>query len=341
MIGHRTDDLFVTTAKKAGRVVALDNEVITVEFEDGSKKSVPLGRRFGVSAGATIPHHLETDLKMGDRVAIGDTIAYNRNYFQKDSIYKNQVLWKAGVLTKTALFESTQTFEDSCEISKALSEKLKTEMTHVRVVKVAFDQQVRNLVKVGDSVDIESILCTIENSSEGNSEIFDEESLNTLRLLGNLTPRAKHSGVVERIEVLYHGDLEDMSDSLRVLSKRSDREMTERNRKLNKPAIVGYVDGTYRIDGSALEMDSLAIKVYITGPVAAASGDKAVFGNQLKTTVGRVMTGVNKTRLGEPIDAIFGYRSINDRIVNSAALTGTTNTLLRLLSRLAVQAYKS
>lgn len=341
VLGNRTDDLFCTTAKQTGTVVAKDAKHITVAYADGSKVSVELGRRYGVSSGTTLPHQIDTPLKVGDTVVPGDVIAYNSNYFTPDSIYPKKAIYKGATLATTALLECTNTLEDSCEISQALAERLATGVAHVRTIKVAFDQQVRGLVKVGDRVDIESILCTIENSTEGSSDLFDEEALATLSILGNLTPRAKYVGVVERIEVVYHGDITEMSESLGQLTKQSDGELSTLYRKLGKRPVTGQIGGDIRVDGTAMDTKTAAIKIYIRSSVSMGSGDKSVFSNQLKTTVGRVMTGINQTESGTNIDAIFGYKSINDRIVNSAVIIGTTNTLLRKLSKLAVDAFKS
>lgn len=53
------------------------------------------------------------------------------------------------------------------------------------------------------------------------------------------------------------------------------------------------------------------------------------------------MTGVNETQSGKPIDAIFGYQSVSNRIVQSAELIGTTNTLLKLISQEVIDIYRS
>ena len=60
----------------------------------------------------------------------------------------------------------------------------------------------------------------------------------------------------------------------------------------------------------------------------AAVGDKFVFGNQMKTIIGRVMSKEIKSETDEVIDAVFGFQSISNRIVNSLLSIGTTNTLL-------------
>lgn len=46
------------------------------------------------------------------------------------------------------------------------------------------------------------------------------------------------------------------------------------------------------------------------------------------------------TESGEKIDAVFGYRSIAARIVTSSVLMGTTATLLKVISKKAVDIYR-
>ena len=53
------------------------------------------------------------------------------------------------------------------------------------------------------------------------------------------------------------------------------------------------------------------------------------------------MTGVNETKSGKAIDAIFGYQSISNRIVTSAEVIGTTNTLLREITKEVIDIYRN
>ena len=53
------------------------------------------------------------------------------------------------------------------------------------------------------------------------------------------------------------------------------------------------------------------------------------------------MTGANETKSGKPIDAIFGYQSISNRIVTSAEVIGTTNTLLREITKEVIDIYRN
>lgn len=60
----------------------------------------------------------------------------------------------------------------------------------------------------------------------------------------------------------------------------------------------------------------------------------------MKTVFSRVMVGENRTERGEEIDAIFGNTSIEDRMVLSPKLMGTTNALLRVLSQHVAAVYR-
>lgn len=340
MVAHRVSDTYAVTAKEDGTVVQVTDDSIVVAYASGKSKSIQLGRRFGTVAGTVFPHNVVTPLKVGDKFKVGDPISYNTNYFQLDPLNPKQLLMKFSVIAKTALMESADTLEDSSVISERLAGKLGTKITKIRDIVVTFDQKIHSLVKAGQKLEADDILCTIEDAVTADNELFDENSIDTLRLLGSQTPRAKYEGVIEQIEVFYNGDLEDMSESIRNIAVQADKARAKFAKGMNKTALTGQVDSTMRIGGNPLNLDSLAVRVYITTDVGTGVGDKGVFANQMKTIFGRVMSGENRTESGEDIDAIFGYTSINNRIVLSADLVGTTTTLLKVIAKQAVKVYK-
>jgi hypothetical protein len=339
VIAHRTDDLFAQAAPANGKVLEVTGKSIKIEYADGTVTAYELGRRFGISAGMTLPNTVITTFKVGDTVNQGDIVAFNEGFFEPTYFDPKQVAWKGGVMAKVALMESSYTLEDSSAISQELARKLSTQVTKVKTVLVKFDQVVHNLVRVGDSVDLDTILCTIEDAVTARTELFDEQSLSTLRLLSAMNPRAKTVGVVEKIEVFYHGDVEDMSESLQELATSADRDRKRLARALNQPAVTGSVDQSLRIDGNGLDLDTVAVKVYITSTVGTGIGDKAVFANQMKTVFGLVLDGLHETESGVTLDAVFGFKSVQDRIVLSPMLIGTTNTLLRVIGEMAADLY--
>lgn len=339
VIGHRTSDLFSAAAKQDGVVKKLKSSVIEVQYRDGSIQAIELGRRFGNTPDYKFPHFVVTTLKEGAHFKAGTILAHNSNYFEVDPLEPSQVLWKQGALLRVALMEVPETLEDSSIISQRAADLLETKMAKTRDVVVDNKQTIHHLVRVGDVVEVDSILCTIEDPITAKTGMFDEKSLHTLKLIGASSPKAKMAGVVEKIECFYHCDIDELSPSLQEIAHSSDMDRKSKARDLHLPYTSGRVDDSLRIDGNPLLPNMVDIRLTITADVPAGVGDKGVFANQMKTIFSRVMTGVNETLDGEPIDAIFGYRSFNDRIVLSPELMGTTNTILKAISKKAAAIY--
>ena len=340
VIAHRTSDLYAYTAKQSGHVVSRTPHGIILEYEDGTKKGIALGRRYGQAEGLTIPHDIVSSLKEGDDFVKGDVISYNPGFFKPDILNPKNVIWKVGLLARTVLLETPQTLEDACGISRRISGEFTTSITKIRTVVVNFDQSIHKLAKVGQALGSEDILCIIEDALTQTNNLFDEESLDTLKILSAQAPQAKFKGTVERIEIYYHGDTEDMSRSLQECVAVSDKGLNQRLRAEGKPAFTGRVDDSFRIEGQSLALDTAAIQIYLSAEVPAGVGDKAVFGNQLKTVISEVLENDWVTESGQVIDAQFGAKSVADRIVTSAYTIGTTTTLCAEISQRAAAIYR-
>ena len=341
VVAHRATGSFSKVARTDGKVLWVTDAGMAVEYNDGSKESFELGRVFGKSGDLNIPHELASVYAAGDTFKQNDVLAYNISFFEKDRFNPKTVVWKNSLLARVALMESRQTHEDASSISRELAEKLTSRVTKIKNVVLTFDQHVRNMLQVGDTVDNDTILCYIEDELTAGSKLFDDDSLNTLKNLSRQAPSAKMQGVIEKIEIFYYGDIEDMTDSLRDAVMKSDQALRKSFKMQGKKVTSGQVDESFRIDGESLQLDSLAIRFYITGVNTAGIGDKGVFSNQLKTIFSEVMDYDVRTESGLKVDAIFGAQSIFNRIVNSAFAMGTTNTLLGVIGKKAAKIYKS
>ena len=340
VIAERTSELFAVIAKKPGTVRSVKENGIIVDYEDGTDQGYQLGRRFGNAAGLTIAHNVVTTLRDGDKFQPGEAICYNDGFFEQDFFDPKRIALKNAVDTTTVLWESADTHEDSSAISRKLSGKLSANISKVKTVQVAFDQKVSQLVTVGQKVEADSVLCFIEDAVTASSDLFTRDNIDTLRAIGAQTPRAKVKGVVERIEYFYHGDKEDMGESILALANQGDKELKARALARGGKVFTGEVDGGFRIDANQLPMGYMAIRIYITSQVASGVGDKGVFCNQLKTVHGRVIEDQVTTESGEEVDAIFGMKSIENRIVHSPVMIGTTARLMYELGKKAVAAYR-
>ncbi len=273
VVPHRTGDLFAYSARKPGVITSISDTGIIIKYNDGEEVGIELGRRFGHAAGLIIPHEVVTDLKVGYKFKENEIIAFNSGFFERDYLNPGNVVMKTGVSVKTVLFESSETFEDSSMISKRVAGLLKTKITYIRTIIVGFTDSVSKLIKVGSEVGPEDILCIIEDASTSSSSAFDEATLDTLRLLSAQSPRSKYKGKVEKLVAYYFGDKDEMSDSLKSIANASDRELASKNRSMGKTAFTGKVDESFRVDGDAIPIDSMAIQIYITADVEAGTGD--------------------------------------------------------------------
>lgn len=340
IVSHRTTDLYATTAEEDGKVVSVTDTAIHIRYKSGEEAYVQLGTRHGTGAGVTYPHTVTTTLKEGQRFKRGDAIAYNPKFFAPDVYNPGRVTMRVGVMCHTALIDNIDTLEDGSVISEEIAAKLNTQTTDVKTIEVRFDQLVHGLVQLGDHVDLETILCTIEDPETADTAFFDEVSLDTLRRHAAMAPRAKVVGTVSRIECFYHGEFEDLSENLQLIARESNRNRKRIAKSLGEKAFTGQVDTSFRVKGKALDPDTMAIQIYIDHEVPNNTGDKGVFGNQLKTVFSKVMSGTNTDQYGEPLGAIFGNASIEARMVHSPKKMGTTNLLLRVLSKHIAAVYR-
>lgn len=344
MIAHRVDKNFAYVAKDHGKVIEVSPHHISIEYDDGKVDRIEVGVNYGVSAGKVIKNPLVTDYELNQEVNKGDVVVYNPYHFVRDFFNPSQVVYKNSVLARTVFIESNDTEEDSSAVSERISDALTTVTTKCRVITIPFTDTVHGLVKEGTVVDSETILCTLEDSAFSDTSMFKEEALDTLRVLANVTPRAKYDGKVVNIECVYFGDpnVSPCSESVKNIIKYYDgiRKTKAMKLKDGRP-VTGELKESIRIDGHPVPRDHLVLKYYIENTDGITSGDKIVVSNQLKSVITRVMTGVNETQSGKPIDAIFGYQSISNRIVQSAELIGTTNTLLKLISQEVIDIYRS
>lgn len=341
IIGLRTSDIYHSAAKEDGKITKVNRHAIEVEYKDGSTKAVELGRRFGSVAGITVPHDIVTHLKVGDKVKRGDTLAYNRFFFEPDPLDPKHALWKQGVMLNVALLETNETLEDACAISQRAASLLETELTKIRDVVVTRDQAVHHVLPVGTKVEVDSILCTLEDPITADQPAFDEASLDTLKLLASNNPKAKMAGVVEKVEVFYNvADLDDLSPSLQELAHASDLERKRKAKELHLPYASGKVTEDLRLDGQPLLAGTVAIRFYVTTDVGQGIGDKLVLGNQLKSVVSRIMDGRNETDNGIPVDMLFSYQGVDARIVASPIIMGTTTLALQAIGKNAAALYR-
>jgi hypothetical protein len=102
---------------------------------------------------------------------------------------------------------------------------------------------------------------------------FDADTLEVLHKLSNFSPKSSYNGTLDKIEVFYHGDKEDMSGTLRKLADASDKRLSLECKSSGKPVVTGAVNEEYRVSGTPLSLDRAEIRFYITIVTGVSPGD--------------------------------------------------------------------
>lgn len=340
MIAQRTSDVFANVGKSNGTVIKVTKQAITVKYEDGTSESHKLGPVFGSASGTYYPYELVTDLKKGDTFKAGETISYNKSFFKPDRFTPGQVNWKAGVIGRMAFMDNIDTLEDGSTISPRLAEKLETEVTEIRTITFRFDQVINGLLPIGTPTDLDTTLLVIQDPEVAAMSDDPGSATEALKRMSSHMPSANFVGKIAKIECFYHGDKEDMSDTVLNLVEYCDELRAKEARELNKPVITGEDFGSLRIDGNLLEPNYVALRVYIDRNLTCETGDKLVYFNQMKTVISNVMSGENYCEDGVPLDIQFAKNSVDARQVVSPMLNATTTMILRNLTEHVVKVYR-
>lgn len=339
MVGKRTSKMFCTCAKEDGKVTSIADRGIIVTYKSGEQVGIELGRIYGKAEGTVYPHDIVTPLKVGDSFKKGDTLAYNKKFFEPDFINPKNVILKVSGVATVAFTEEPGNHEDSSTISPSFGSEFKTEVVKIKSYIVDFGQNLLNVCKPSDQVGPQDILMIIEDEITSKHGQFSADSLSALKRLSNAAPKAGVMGVVEKIEVFYNGDKSDMSESMRQLANKSDNVMAAAAKSSARPVVNGRVTEEYRVNGTPLEMDKAEIRFYIAIKAGTGVGDKVIFGHQMKSTVAEVHDSKKYAENGEPIQAVFSYGSVARRNVLSPVIMGTTITLLDAIGKRASKLY--
>lgn len=328
----RTGEKFVTYAEDEGTVESVSDKEVVVKYRNTTKTYKLYSWTTKEESGSCFTYKLISNVNKGDKLSKDDTITYNPYFFEPDIFNPKRVIYKQGTTVNVAIVEDPETFEDSGSISKKLSSKLGTVVTKVRSIVLDCTDNIHNLVKIGDEVKPGESLFSFTTSDDVNPSGVTDEILSILQDIKTSTPKSKVKGTISNIVVYYNCEIEDLSDSLKKIVKESD------SRLKHEKGFPGKVNSSYSIKGKPLNPKEIEIKIYTTIDEGMSIGDKAIFGNQLKFTVGSVFDNI-VTEDGTEVDATFGFISIQNRIVNSPNLLGTTNTLVKLIQDKAVEMY--
>lgn len=332
---------FAYAAKDDGLVTALDDTIkmIRIKYKDGTEESVHYGEEYSNSGGAGyyITQKLALNqLSLGSKFKRGDILAFNHEYFTPDP-YSRQVDWKIGVHANIAFIECDGTLDDSSVISPELSEKLGFQPVHVNDITLTKDTNVHQIAKVGQHIEGTDVLITFDESKipESMQANADAEMIAMLNQLNRVAPKAKHSGMVVKLEAYHTCELNELSSSLATIVKYANNQKNARakfaisSKNTNTYQPSKPITNTDRFAGVVLDKDTVVLRFYIQEASAMEAGSKLVISSSLKSVCGKVLpASIDVEDHSIKVDGCMSWKSSNNRIVMSPSLTGIANRVL-------------
>jgi len=335
VLPYKLGPKFIGIAEGDGIVEKVFNNKLVINYKNNGRKTYTF-KNWTSKEESEVAwiHVMKSNVVEGQKVKKGDIIYYDHSFFEPDMFDPTKVMYRTYLIARTCLIEANETYEDSCAISSRLAERARIEYVKVRSVIVDADNEIENMVKIGDKVEPTDALFTIRTGLLEDEGKFSQDALDIMEGFIKTTPRAKVRGTIYDIKVYYNANEEDLSNSIRKLVDTINKRLKSEGKRY-----TAKVNSSYSIKGIPLDEGKVEIKIYIKVENTMGLGDKAIFGNQLKTTVGEVYEYPVIDENGEEIDAMFSNRALMARVVNSPYLMGTTATLLKLLTRKVVDIY--
>ena len=350
---------FVVTAKQNGKVVEIANDMVVVEYKDGTHDSFSLAptENKNSAGGFYVETKFQTSLEVGSTFKEGEVIAYDPNAFTKNKNDRSASM-NIGVLCKVAIAPTHDIYEDSAPITTALSKKLSTTMVNESRAVLSAQATIKMMHKVGDHIEAGDALIEYDNTKEDPelSRLWDDmQSMYGEELSENViqSVRSEHSGEIADIRIYSAVPLEDLSESLRPVVRgywkkiEAKNKMLEKYRNPNDPAMIpagtqikeiaGPTEAKFgKILGETVN-DGVLICFFVKHSDPVKKGDKVTAYTALKGIVSNVIDPgfepKSEFRLDEDVDCMIAPSAILARKTPSILFSMWGNKILIELKR--------
>lgn len=340
VMAHRTSELYSKVAARSGKVTKLEDDQLTVTYDDGSEDRYPLGLVIGEASGEYHRHTRVTDLKVGDKFDRGDILGWDDQWFARDPFNPGQAVLKKGEMVRIILMEDQDTYEDSIAVSKEFAEGSITPYLNPARFKMRADQSINMLVKVGDEVEYDAILCEIDDSHV-DSGVSDISGIsNEINRLGIKQQRSRNHGKIVWIEVKYNAPFEDMTPSVKKLVNSADKTRKRFMETEGKTPVTGAVNSNLQVAKPSIPPGIVEVSIMIETLDGSTTADKFVVGNQMKATTGFIMPEPIFTEDGRAAHLKQSYKGVMNRIVLSIRDEACTNETVIGFSNAAAKVYR-
>lgn len=280
VLAHRVDEKFAYVAKGDGVIKEKGPKYVLISYnqDDLGEEMVEIGVTIASSKGSYFRHDIKCDRDVGYKFKKGEVLVFNQAFFQRDVLSPTQVILCDKTYARVMLVESNDTFEDSSAVSMDFAKQLKSSVVKERVIVVNATDNLRNMVKLNDEVDIDDSLVLIEDQAFSDAGYFSGSSLDILKRLSQISPKAKYKGKVIKIDCFYYCDEDDLSPSIKeVVNQIMKYRFSGTKMKLSdKRHMTGQIDEPLKLKSQEVLEGQVGIRIYIETDLGFSSGDKLV-----------------------------------------------------------------
>ena len=234
---------FSVKSKMKGKVVAIENDIMIVQYDDGTYEDIDLSEKpdKNTDGGFYIMNQFSTDFKVGDKFDADEILARDRKYISdKDELgdYTSNI----GTLARVAIVMNGTVYEDAGYITDKLAHELASKITTHKSVIISQYSNIKHIVKKGQEIQANDPLIIFDDTKDQFTsellagmadEVGDEEEV----VASSAPVVSKVTGVVKDIKIYYTCPLEAMTPSLQKIIKEYNTKISARTKTLSK-----YID---------------------------------------------------------------------------------------------------
>lgn len=339
---------FAFVAKQDGKVVELKDEVMIVQYKDGTYDDIDLSLHpaKNTDGGFYIMNKMDSRYKVGQSFKKDDILASDQKTFNENDFFGDPCA-NVGTLARVAFESNGSVFEDSGYITDSFAHRFATRITKQKRVILSKYANIKYIAKIGQEVQANDIILAFDDTEDEFSsqllasmaeQMGDEDVINAT----TAPVRTKFTGVIKDIRILYTVPTKEMTKSLAKVVNDYVAEASKREKVIGKyidirdsntivktsemqvPDSQGKVAGT-RVD------EGVIIDFYIEYEDVAGNGDKGSIG-ALKFTVCNVvpneLAGFTESNPERKIDVYVSSFGAFKRMVADVEKVGILSKVL-------------
>ena len=344
---YLTTNKFATKADSNGKVLAVDENKIIIEYDNGTKDYVDLkgGIEKNSDGGYYVPlSRIATKkIKPGYKFKKGEVLAYDPDSFSNSVGESNNIAYNAGTIAKVAILNSDEGFEDSGICTHKLSDYLTTQIIYKFEHMVEKDATIHYVVEKGKYVNVGDPLLIWQDpyADEDINVALRVMSKGDVSTLGRRVVESETTGVVADIKIFRTCELDQMSESVRKLVDDYEKPIKKLKKELDSYGVdTKTLPATYALapTGKLKKAENaIYVEIYVQHPDIPGVGDKVAYFAANKATLRAVIDEGKEPytdfRPEEEVSAMLSISSVNKRMVTSIMLNGALNKLMIELDR--------